>query len=665
VSSYNNINNNKIVFRAGILIILFLFVGLYLHYTAAVKFYRPFYITVSDTDSLNISDLFEIYGVSYFGDTIDLYLKDGKFHNCDNCYFVDIGMTNTYLIKDTLNVKYFDTEGSLFENIINNNNSDLFNGYKGYGLVDKISSVGFIKILTIILILVCFVTLVLLIKTEVILLYIKRKWIESRVLCIISLLFTLIGSVVIILCLFLTVKKDLADLPDFNNSIIVEHHLESKYDGYVITIEDTSGLGLEFIFSLNDNFWFSADSLLSSVRNINVDEVFQEDEEIVQAWKFVSNNTYHRMPKKEFVCNDVLDKPSLLLNSSGYGICSNRTYALCVILENMGYKTRIWNVKDFHAFLEVFNGNKWLMLDPDYGLLLLTEEGQIASLDDIQFDNSLVPVMSGKNNFICNTGNMIDTFPIRLKNIYKNDTLSSYCMLTDKTLDNMYFKLPAGTKLTFPIYIDSLDTYVIEVCIPGFYVGEVRIPLLVNSVVNNENKLTDSLSKCGVLYDDFYIYGEDIVISALINPLLFIPKKNGSLSFCYYTNNSWYPEIKILDKSDDYDADLFKVISYWSEFISGNKSNYLEKSKEYLQKLNLPIIEWKDIEKVVEFHYYGKEYPVHKMEILKRVFLSMALSDEQFFYWINCPENIALILIILDKSDNDNYLFNLKSILNC
>lgn len=657
--------NNKInvMFRAGILIILLLSVGFYLHYTTAVKFYRPFYITVSDTDSTDITDLFEIYGVSYFGDTIDLYLKDGKFHNYDKCYFVDIGMKNIYLIKDSLIVKYSDAEESFFENIINNKNPDLFNEYKDYGLVDKISSVGNIKILTIILILVCIVLTVLLIKSEKILSYIIKKWIERRVLCIIILSFTLISFAIIILYFFLIVKKPLPELYDysnFNTSMIVEHQLESMYDEYQITIEDTAGSGLEFLFTLNGNFWFSADSLLSNISNITVDTIFQKDKKIVQAWKFVSNNTYHRMPEPKFVRNHVFDKPSVLLNSSGYGQCSNRAYALCVIWENMGYKTRIWNVKGLHAFPEVFNGDKWLMLDPDYGLLLVTEDGDIASLNDIRIDSSLMPVMSGKNNFICNIENIIDTFPIRLKNIYKNDTLASSCTFTDKTLDDMYFKLPAGAKLTFPVYVDSLDTYVLEVYIPGFYAGEVRIPLLVNSMVNNENKLTDSLSKFGVLYDDFYVYGEDIVISALINPLLFIPEKNGDISLSYYNNDSWFPEIKILDKSTDYYDDLFKEISYLSELASDNKNNYLEKSKEYLQELNLTIIEWKDVEKVIKLHYYGKEYPVHKVKIIKGVLLSGVLTDEQTFYWINYPENIALILIILDKWNNDNYFLEFE-----
>jgi hypothetical protein len=327
----------------------------------------------------------------------------------------------------------------------------------------------------------------------------------------------------------------------------------------------------------------------------------------------------------------------------------------------MGYKTRIWNVKGLHVFPEVFNGNKWLMLDPDYGLLLRTEEGQIVSLDDIRIDSFLVPVLSGRNNFICNPENMIDTFPIRLKNIYKNDSLASYYMLTDKTLEDTYFKLPSGAKLTFPIFVDSLDTYILEVFIPGFYEGEIKIPLLINSLINNKNKRTDSLLKCGVLYDDFYIIGENIVISALINPLLFIPKTNKKISLCYSTNNSCFPEIKISDKSTNYDTDLFQIISYFSELIYINKNDYLEKSKKYLQKLNhATIIDWKDIEKVVKLHFNKKEYPLHKMEILKRALSFKGLTDQEFFEQINYPENIAIILIILDKCDNDNYFLKLE-----
>lgn len=647
------------------MILLFLFVGFYIHYTAAVKFYRPFYITVSNKESASITDLFEIYGVSYFGDTTNLNPKDGRFYNCDKCYFVKLGIRNNYFIKDTLIVKYFDADEVLIEYVINGKDSSLFNtNCKACGLLDKISLVSFIKKITLILVLICIFLIILLIQSKKILLYIKRKRIESHVLYIRILLFILIGFAIVLLYIFLIVNKLVPETKNFNNSIVVEHRLESVYDEYVITIEDTARVGLEFVFSLNGNFWFSADSLLASVRNMDVDKVFEQDKEIVQAWKFVSNNTYHRMPETKFINNRIFDKPSILLNSLGYGSCSNRAQALCTIWENMGYKTRIWNVKNLHSFPEVFNGNKWAMLDPDYGLLLLTEEGQIASLNDIQFDTLLVPVMSGGDDFICNTENMIDTFPIRLKNVYQNDTLSSYYMLPDKEIDDMFFKLPVGAKLIFPIYIDSLASYVLKVFIPGFFDGEVNIPLLINSVVNNENMLTDSLSRCGVLYDSFTICGENIVISALINPLLFIPKKNKQISLSYYTNNTWYPEIKIFNKPAHYEVDLFKVISYLSESVTENKSQYLEKSKNYLRQLNLTIVGWEDVEKIIELHSYGKEYPMHKMDIIKRVFLSEMFTDERFLYWINCPENIALILIFLDKWDNDNYFIIFEKYIN-
>ena len=235
-----------------------------------------------------------------------------------------------------------------------------------------------------------------------------------------------------------------------------------------VVIEDTVGVGLEFTFSINNKFWFCKDSMMNYIHQIPVADCFNTKEELIQAWLFVSMYTYHHKPIS--MSEKHIHIPSMLINSVGYGLCDDMTATLCLIWEEMGYETRINHVTDFHVFPEVFDGNRWLMMDPDFALLLITDKNEIASVEEIKSGIILSPYRSELNTSCFNTAQgFIDLYPDYLHDVYTNAVNPQKDSWFTKNLNwrSANFLFPRSTKVEFPIFYDTLTSAFMKAVIPG------------------------------------------------------------------------------------------------------------------------------------------------------------------------------------------------------
>lgn len=650
----NKNNTNLTLFRLGLIILLFSSTFFYCHYINSIKVYDDFTVSVFDNNGENISDYFGLFGVSNFGDTIDFVCTEGKFFNNKDGFYKELDLIYNYHNIDSVTV------------VFSNNNNTETHSYTAYyqsnyiiknlfgnnSFFNKIRIINFLKIISIIFIVFLITGLIIFTKLNVIILALKRiqTWQKSKLILLTSIIVFLFLAY--IACVLLKQYRETDTYPDFRNVMIKKIPLARYSDSYIITIEDTAKTGLEFVFTLNDNFWFHQDSLLKHIHNLQVEDSFHTRKEIVQAWKFVCKNSYHSCTMSEIELEKTVQFPSLMLNSVGYGQCSDRAQLLRSLWIMMGYKVRIANIKSYHTFPEVFDGEKWMMLDPDFGLLLLNEAGRISSLTEIINDAALFPIKFTENNFICNYTDMICQYPTWLEKIYKMDSLLSYSKSLNYKFENTYFELPVGSKVVFPIYSDNINGCLLKIIIPDFYSGNVRIPLLIKSLINNENSKTDSLIKSGHLFGKFEIRGRNIEIQAYINPLLFMFKDQDTVAFNYYTNSTVFPKITILKYTDT--SNYIYSITKLLPLIAENKDKYLEISDSYLKKFKLKITDWAEFQNIIAMHYVNGIYPEQKILLLKNIMFSDKKIQNAFYDWINYPENLALILILLDRCENNN-----------
>ncbi len=651
-------HKKNILFRIVIIIAFLGCLSLYFHYVYKIKFYDNFNVSLFDKNGRCVSRIFDVYGISYLGDTLNLFIDKDKHIKHRHVYFSELKIKPNYYYTDTLFIK----SSSKQENfkldsfiIVNNNEVALLNNYKGINLFGKIKDIKPVRYISIILFFVLLALILVFVRSKETLSFFDTISKRNKLIFIIFI----IVIIVIVLFLFFC-KSDVKPIKresDSYNTLSLDYYPKTILDGYQITIEDTLKTGLEFIFSLNNNFWFNKDALLKGVNSIDIDDGIIKDKEIVKACKFIVSKTYHKHPCKKIFDNEILQNPYLLLNSTGYGLCSDMTFSLCYILENMRYKTIVRDVKSFHTFPEVFNGQKWLMLDPDFGLIFQNYSGEIASLNELQNGKTLSNINLSDEKYIHNIINFVKPYPEELKDTYLMDSLVSYTTLIEKDLGSLYFKLPPSAKIKFPIYVDSINTYLFKLIIPGNYKGELKIPLLIHSIKNNTNTRTDSLLNNKELFNRFEVSGKNIEVYAHINPLLFMLEDYQHVRFIYSTTQSNYPKIEIRNRNTE--NDIFITVSYVSRIMSESKEKYLILSEKYLNDLNFDKISQSEFEKILALHYKNKDYPVYKMEILKNADF---IWSNDFDKWRSKHENIAFLLMLIDYCNEEQFLLLLKYI---
>jgi len=111
--------------------------------------------------------------------------------------------------------------------------------------------------------------------------------------------------------------------------------------GYLpgICIINTSDSLVDLRFSINNMFWFTPAGMLEYIRDMKADDLPATDSVISKAFSFVVNYSGHKsevpLPKEyEF-------SPNVIINSLGYGLCSNRGGCACHYSERVGLSKQV------------------------------------------------------------------------------------------------------------------------------------------------------------------------------------------------------------------------------------------------------------------------------------------------------------------------------------
>jgi hypothetical protein len=150
----------------------------------------------------------------------------------------------------------------------------------------------------------------------------------------------------------------------------------------IVSIQNLGPESASFILKWNGIDSFSLAGLLNQIASYDP----EESKAYLQAWKFVRDHSQHYAPLSPL---EWFHHPVLFFNSAGFGICDDQAEALYHLWTAMGYEARLWGLSG-HVVPEVFADGKWQLLDPDFGTYYLNDSGEIASIEEISRDPTLI-----------------------------------------------------------------------------------------------------------------------------------------------------------------------------------------------------------------------------------------------------------------------------------
>lgn len=549
-------NHNKILYIkisvVSLSTILFLMCSLYF---IKISIYGNQRILFYDNDNNNITQNFDVSGITFMGKEYNLFNQGDYIVINSSSYFCKLKINYIDTLLNDYKVIMYDIDNDKVPattldketNIIKKKKQEL-------DLYNKINSNYLLKYLFIFGIFHFIFTIFL-----IFLFFFKRK-------CTIFLFTLPILIFIAIILIILNLNQKQINLKPISNQLSL-HSTDTTYS--IVNVSDTLGLESIFTFSVDNKFWFHEDSLIRYIHSIPVNDTFGTRKEIIQAWKFVYSNTFHSV---NFKCDN--KTTDLMLNSIGFGLCDNRTLIFCSIIETLGYKIRIIDLKDQHTFSEVYD-NKWKLLDVDYGLAF-EESGYLLSVEELKSADKFNAIQAAfPMKFLNNIASFIDTIPPGLIDKYCSDSIVISEPYTLQFI-NSKFILPPYFSMQMPIFDSILKTHLIKIGIPRVNDYIIKLPLLVERVYNVEKFIRLS-------YDTYLISGSDIEIYLRINPLLFLNSK----TFNIYSETKNIPEISssIISSRNDMYSKLNNANSFLNEKVKSSK-NIIEvenffKTKEY------------------------------------------------------------------------------------
>ncbi|MFC1711925.1 transglutaminase domain-containing protein [Patescibacteria group bacterium] len=145
---------------------------------------------------------------------------------------------------------------------------------------------------------------------------------------------------------------------------------------------------------LNNKDWFSNKGIIESIFYGQDIDSLSNQEKTIELTKYISGNIYHYDPP--FYSKSELSSPVNFFNLFGYGFCSDFSYTLVVLANLVEIESRIVNLEEPHMTAEVYYENSWHMYDVDNRIYLTKENGEVASINDIFQDLSLINQVENK-----------------------------------------------------------------------------------------------------------------------------------------------------------------------------------------------------------------------------------------------------------------------------
>lgn len=498
-------------------------------YFFSARFYGNFHCILLDENNNIITDNYVITGVTFFNYEYNLAKEQQHAYWSPDSYYKRLILkheTGEYVksvifYNEKLNIAYKKTD-------CNNEINNMGNSFTFQNLQMKLDANPLLRISLLSCIFFILLGITLSVKFWI-------RSIKSKKIIYVSVVIVITSLILFFLFIPQPQHKEQKELTD-TYSIDLNSGCQN-----LICMTNNSGQPVEFTFSIDGKFWWDKDSLLNYISRIPVKDTFSTSKFIIQAWKFVYENTFHcyqNYPKASF---DNFD--CYLLNSIGHGLCGDRATLFCDIVGEKGYKTRILNRTDVHSFPEVFDG-KWKMMDVDHGICFRGNNSEILSTEEILNGtaHTHIPAMD-KMSFFSNALTFFIDCPSKLNS--GEDYDFDHITYSANNLKLSNFLLPGNSTIKMPIYDSVLMEYTAKISISKVCHQIIRIPLFI--IDNN----ADMFVKCSSF--DYLVSGENIEITALLNPMLFINAKRLAV---YSTNNL---NINVAQSQDS--TDIYYILS--------------------------------------------------------------------------------------------------------
>lgn len=216
--------------------------------------------------------------------------------------------------------------------------------------------------------------------------------------------------------------------------------------GKVVALTNDSDRDASFTLTYNGHKAFtSIDEVVEFVRNMP--ERFPLEPFERKLWRFVRDNTIHDIPINP---QKWLYDYWPTLNSLGFGYCSHAASVYVKVARAAGYEARVWGLYG-HVVPEVFANGRWEMYDPDLNVYYLTRSGQVAGVDELGADPSLItaptePIYESTDEFV---------YGSFIAGIYDNRTdgnnyVADFVFLATTPSGVSQVQLPARARLLLP-----------------------------------------------------------------------------------------------------------------------------------------------------------------------------------------------------------------------
>ena len=303
--------------------------------------------------------------------------------------------------------------------------------------------------------------------------------------------FVLLNSIFILMN---ACKHKPAEVNDAEITTIVRKVSVANPGRTALKITNTTNSTLTFSLELNGSPKFEIAQIADYVSSMPSE---YDDEPLERkAWRFVRDNLKFNTAYSE---KKWQHNPHLLLNSLGFGQCDDHCTLLVQLWKELGFEARVWSLTG-HVVSEVKSNNKWQMFDAAYGVYYYNQEKQVASVQELSSQNSLIerPIEITpfrKSNDLYTQFARYNSSTANKYATQQDNSVSTWFAEDDTGIDNQ-IQLPAAGSITFPLNKENYQFEVlhnsaslkeafvsyISVTIPKNQTGVVKLPFVLAGV---------------------------------------------------------------------------------------------------------------------------------------------------------------------------------------
>lgn len=288
-------------------------------------------------------------------------------------------------------------------------------------------------------------------------------------------------------------------------------------DGEVVEIKNISNTSSCFNIQFG-NIPHKVNEIISEISSLP--SIFENENNAIKAWRYVIENIQYAPTK--FTSLD-FHHPLVVLNALGYGQCDDLSTVLHFLWKEMGYESRIWDLGN-HVVPEVKINNKWQMLDPSFQVFYYNKKMEIAGVEEIIQDTSLILNPFQNINYTYENDisrSLIDSlrYSLKVANYYiETAHLNEYYIKT-YSIDSLKFCIPSKASIFFPINEEILleeknwlgenlgESLFLSLELSPKSIGKISIPLI--SVASNGAFTFSNHNNERITFSDFNTFKID------------------------------------------------------------------------------------------------------------------------------------------------------------